>query len=630
MVDKKTRWVVFDCEGNGLEPNKFYCLSFEDFNGQRKTLRDYFEIRAFFFRYEVYVGHNIRRWDIPNLQRVVGITLDEQVRVIDTLAVAWYLDYGRSSHRLESYGEDFGISKPKILDWENQTQEDYENRCEQDVQINVALWRDQTRRLLNLYDKTEDLWRFLKYLDFKMYSACLAEESGWKVDVEKIKKSIQFFEKEKDEKFNALKAAMPRVPIRTTYNSPKRLHNADGELSVLGQRWKERLAEGGFPEGHEGPIELITGYDEPNPQSSDQVKSWLFSLGWRPRTIKYDRDKKTGQIKEIPQINLPNGGGLCDSVKELEETEPAIEYLDGLGVAKHRLGLLNGFLRDLHERSSGHYLRACVAGLTNTLRFKHAEIVNLPKVEKKYGQDIRGPLIADVDYELCGSDMVSLEDRIKQHFIYPHDPDYVAELNRPDYDPHLDLAYLAGALTKDDVVKYNAGIKETVLRVKPIRSIYKNGNYACQYGAGVSRLAITCSCDAETARRIHKTYWQRNWAIKAVAKEQKVKIIDGQSWLLNPVSRFWYSLRTEKDIFSTLVQGTAAYCFDRYLAEVLKRRPQVTGQFHDEFILCIKKGNRKEVSEFLEECIKEVNDYLKLNRELSISIQFGDSYAEIH
>src|SRR5690606_8327370 len=161
------------------------------------------------------------------------------------------------------------------------------------------------------------------------------------------------------------------------------------------------------------------------------------------------------------------------------------------------------------------------------------------------------------------------EDRIKQHYIYPFDPDYVHELNRPDYDPHLDLAYLAGAITKEESDGYKSNDPVIALRVKPIRSIYKNGNYACQYGAGVTRLAITCGCDMETARKVHETYWKRNWAIRAVAKAQTVKTVDGQMWLKNPVSGYWYSLRTEKDIFSTLVQGTAAYVFDRYLGAVL-------------------------------------------------------------
>lgn len=151
-----------------------------------------------------------------------------------------------------------------------------------------------------------------------------------------------------------------------------------------------------------------------------------------------------------------------------------------------------------------------------------------------------------------------------------------------------------------------------------------------QYGAGVSRLAITCACDEETARRVHETYWKRNWAIKAVADEQEVKQIDGQMWLKNPVNGFWYSLRTKKDVFSTLVQGTAAYCFDIWLRFVLSRRPQVTGQFHDEFILTIRKGHREEATRLLRWAIDETNKFLKLNRELDIDIQFGLRYSEIH
>lgn len=626
----KIKWVVFDCEANGLEPTKFYCLSYKDHDGQKGTLRDYQDIRDFFSRYEMYVGHNVRRWDIPNLQRVVGIRLCDEARVVDTLAVSWYLEPERGKYGLESYGEDFGVPKPKIQDWDNQTQDDYEHRCEQDVEINFRLWKDQLRKLFRIYDSSKDLLRFLSYLDFKMYSAYLAEKSMWRLDVEEVRKSIERIEKERDDKVSELKAAMPRVPVRRTYNPPKRIYNSDGQLSVLGQRWKERLVEGGFPEGHDGPVELIVGYDDPNPQSPEQIKGWLYSLGWRPRTIKYDRNKKTGEVKEIPQVNLPNGGGLCESVLELADKDESILALEGLGVAKHRLGLLNGYLRDCRRIGDQYFLQARVAGLTNTLRFKHAEIVNLPKVEKKYGRDIRGPLVSRMGHELCGSDMSSLEDRIKQHFIYPHDPDYVDELNRPDYDPHLDLAHLAGAITKDEMDGYKAGVPDVVKKVKPIRSIYKNGNYACQYGAGVSRLAITCACDEKTARKVHETYWKRNWAIKEVADEQKVKEVDGQLWLLNPINRFWYSLRTKKDIFSTLVQGSAAYCFDTWLRFILSRRKQITGQFHDEVILEIKEGHRHEATKLLTWAIERTNKFLGLNRELGIDIQFGTSYAEIH
>ena len=129
---------------------------------------------------------------------------------------------------------------------------------------------------------------------------------------------------------------------------------------------------------------------------------------------------------------------------------------------------------------------------------------------------------------------------------------------------------------------------------------------------------------------IWETYWKRNWAIKVVANEQEVKTVRGQMFLRNPLNGFWYFLRYKKDIFSTLVQGSAAFCFDTLLAFILKDREQLTGQFHDEFILTIRKGHRDRSIEWLKGIIKKVNDTLKLNRELNIGIAFGDNYGEIH
>jgi hypothetical protein len=101
-------------------------------------------------------------------------------------------------------------------------------------------------------------------------------------------------------------------------------------------------------------------------------------------------------------------------------------------------------------------------------------------------------------------------------------------------------------------------------------------------------------------------------------------------WLFNPVSQFWYSLRYEKDRFSTLNQGTGVYCFDRWIMEFRKKRPQLTGQMHDEIIVTIKKGYREQLTKLLKEAVAVVNEELKLNRELDISVEFGDSYASIH
>jgi hypothetical protein len=75
-------------------------------------------------------------------------------------------------------------------------------------------------------------------------------------------------------------------------------------------------------------------------------------------------------------------------------------------------------------------------------------------VDKPWGAEIRGCLIAPDGYDLVGSDMVSLEDTTKRHYMNPYDPAYVAEMSLPGFDPHLSLSLFAGTITKDEYEFY--------------------------------------------------------------------------------------------------------------------------------------------------------------------------------
>lgn len=151
-----------------------------------------------------------------------------------------------------------------------------------------------------------------------------------------------------------------------------------------------------------------------------------------------------------------------------------------------------------------------------------------------------------------------------------------------------------------------------------------------QYGAFPPRIAITCGVSQEKAQEIFDAYWEVNWSIKQVAEDQKVKEVNGQLWLLNPVNGFYYFLKNRKDIFSTLVQGTASYVFDFWVGLVLQKTESIVGQFHDEFILDLPQGYREGVIQFIYECNEELNLRLKLNRRLDIDVQIGTRYSEIH
>ena len=179
------------------------------------------------------------------------------------------------------------------------------------------------------------------------------------------------------------------------------------------------------------------------------------------------------------------------------------------------------------------------------------------------------------------------------------------------------------ALSKDEQ-------KELISRLKAVRSVAKNGNYACQYLAGVSRLALTAGVSEAVAKKVHTAYWAKNWSWKEVAKQQEIKTVNGQMWLKNPINGFYYSLRNDRDVGSTLVQGSASYVFDLWVETFRKKRPQLTAQFHDEVVLCVKVGHRKQCEQLLRDAIQVANDNLKLNRELGIDVQFGSRYSDIH
>lgn len=208
---------------------------------------------------------------------------------------------------------------------------------------------------------------------------------------------------------------------------------------------------------HSAPIYIVTKEEDPNPNSSDQIKDWLFSLGWEPITFKFVKEDD-GSERKIPQVKLPNSPDICPSVLELAEEEPAIHELAGLSILKHRIGILKGFLQNVDDEG---FLRARVQGLTNTLRFKHSIIVNLPGVNKPYGYEVRRCLIARDGYELCGSDMVALENKTGDHYIYGLDPEFVKMKDIPDYDSHTEMCVIAGLITEEEEKFYKWYKKKT-------------------------------------------------------------------------------------------------------------------------------------------------------------------------
>lgn len=608
---------VFDIETDGLNPTKIHVISWMDDNGDVQYTHDYVAMRIFFEEAHTLIGHNIVRYDIPAVEKILGVKIT--AHIIDTLALSWYINHDRGSHGLEGYGEDYGVPKPKITDWESLSLEEYAHRCNEDVKINTRLWRDLNSKLNKLYPEEEDKLRLIDYLSFKLKCAAQQEALQWKLDVPKAKAHLQEWDKLKSEKIDQLADVMPPLQKFTVRNRPKVYFKSDGDLSAHGSKW-EQLCKDHKVSSSTQSLRVKTGEEKANPNSVQQVKDWLFMLGWEPRTFKFMREED-GSTRKLEQIR--KDGELCPSVLELVDQEPAISLLDGLTVLTHRIGIIKSFV----DMEKNGYVQATVAGVTNTLRFRHARpLVNLPSVDRQYGKEIRGCLTAPEGYTLCGADMTSLEDTTKRHYMKPLDPDYVAEMSKDGFDPHLDLAKHAGVVTQEDIDEHNSGGRS----LKALRKNYKVVNYSATYGVGKSTLSRNTGMSESEAQKLLEAFWSRNWSVEKVSKDVRTRELFGHMWLYNPVSKFWYSLRSDKDKFSTLNQGTGVYCFDSWVRLCRAKGIKTIGQFHDEVIALVKEGEEIETAMNMEYSIQELNAELNLNVPLGVDAQFGDSYADIH
>ena len=611
--------MIFDIETDGLDPTKIHVLSYSD-GAEVKHVFDYDQMRAVLMSADSLIGHNIIRYDLPALRSILGFRPNHSQQIVDTLALSWYINHERGKHNLESYGEQYGIPKPIVDDWESLTPEEYAHRCDEDVKINSRLYKELSYKMGKLYKDPKALDECVAYLMFKMQCAAEQERLGWRIDIEKARTHLAQLEQLKSEKVEQLKKSMPEQIIYGERKRPSQWFNKDGSLGSRAIAWQNLMNEMCLPYSTE-KVKVELRRVEANPNSITQVKDWLFGLGWEPKTFEYHRDKVTGEERRIEQIR--KDGELCESVTDLRDRDPAVDVLEGLTIINHRLGIFKSFV----ESENNGYVKATIAGFTNTLRFRHARpLVNLPAVDKPWGAEIRGCLIAPDGYVLCGADMVSLEDTTKRHYMKPHDPDYVEEMSRDGFDPHLDLARHAGKITQDDIDRHVSGEVD----LKALRKKYKVVNYSATYGVGSTKLSRTMGIPQSEAQSMLEAFWDRNWAIQTAADNCKVREVNGGTWLLNPVSGIYHSLRYEKDRFSTLNQSTGVWCFDNWVCTCREGGIRVIGQFHDEIIALVKEGDEKKTEDLMGYAISQTNAAVKLNVPLGIDYSFGKNYSEIH
>lgn len=608
------------------------------------------------------VGHNFFMFDIPSLEKIFK-DIKIQATVIDSLLVAWYIEPNRikqgRKYGLGDFGEEFGVEKPEIESWQGLPYEEYVNRVTEDCKINTNTWLKHLGMLRRLYENDDEkIKSLLQFLMTKGKVYKMQQDNPLTLDVKQCEKNLELFDHMIQERVDKLTSVMPEVPVTVKRKRPKTIYKKNGDPSVAGEKWLRLTDYYNVDSDYEGDLEEISKYNPPNPQSVSQVKDWLFGLGWKPEIYKESVNVK-GETNKVPQTKDKNKN-LCKSILKLAESVPEVKELENLSLLQHRRGYFVGFLRD---KIQGNKIVADIGGFTNTMRIRHRTLVNLIKPSAPYGEYVRSLLLPPEGYVMIGSDVSALESVTRNNFVYDIDRKFVEEQSHPFYDPHLEIAQIAGMMSDAEVFFYKwwkekrKNPKITLEEIGDIpkdfqfiidsyksddekntfhdkldkkRSAGKSTNYSSMYGIGKVKLGKDLGIPTKEAEKLINAYWVKNACVKTFSQSCETKTVDGQLWVKNPLNNYFYSLRSEKDIFSTINQGAGDYIFTLWIHNLINAGVTIYGNFHDEIITCCKEEDCDKVIEKIKNSMDLVNKQLRLKVPVGIDYKIGKSYADVH
>jgi hypothetical protein len=610
----------------------------------------------------VVAGHNFFMFDVPAVEKIFK-DIKIKAIILDTLLVAWYIEPNRIKegrrYGLGDYGEEFGIKKPEIESWTGLSYEEYANRVNGDVKINTNTWLKHLQMLRDLYlGDDERIASLLKFLMTKGKVYKMHQDNPLTLDVEQCEKNLILFDGMIKERVDKLKTVMPKIANKVKRTKPRNTHKQDYNLSVAGERWYSLLSRAGLDDDYEGEIEEVVSYEDANPQSPTQVKQWLFSLNWIPE-IFVDSINTKGVVNSVPQLK-DKEKNLCKSIIKLAEQIPEIRELTSLSLLQHRRGYFVGFLRD---KIRGNKIVADIGGLTNTLRIRHRTIVNLIKPSAPYGEYVRSLLLPPEGMVMIGADVSALESVTRNNFVYNIDRKFVEDQAHPFYDPHLEICEIAGMMSSAEVFFYkwwkekrknpNITLEEIGKTPEDFQFIIdtyttdeektnfhdkldkkrhsgKQTNYSSMYGIGKDKLAKDLGIAVKESTKLIEAYWIKNKCVRTFSESCETKTVNGQLWVKNPLNNYYYSLRSTKDIFSTVNQGTGDYIFTLWQHNLMSMGVTLYAGFHDEIVTCCKSEDCDIVIDKLKKAMERVNKQLNLQVPVGIDYKIGNSYSEVH
>lgn len=460
--------VVFDIEANGLLDTitKIHCIVAKDLQTEqihRFPPEKLHLFPDFINKYDALIGHNIVGYDIPAIKMIMGIDLSNKM-IFDTLLISKLLNPDRENgHSLESWGEVLGLPKLDFKEFEEYSEE-MMTYCVRDVDLNCKVYQALI--------KEAGSWGWSEAYSLELAVAKIIqkqEEYGVLFNVDLARKchaELGELMKEIEDKVEPL-LPRHRIPTSRLKIPPKNRFKKDFSPSALakkyfGDRLFSRTTEAGdecwiveYPNGSEVPLEGATAPLETHEPTrlSDQpaIKEWLMSMGWEPTIWNQRKNKQTGKFERTSPKFADQNKNLCPNlltlgskVEFLNDVVLWLSYRNRRNVISSNNG--TGWLYNTRLEKDKRLSASADTIGTNTGRFAHRVVANIPRVSSIYGKQMRSMFTVPDDYYMVGWDASGLESRIEAHYCVPMD---TQALTREGWKHYDDL------IEGEDILTYN-------------------------------------------------------------------------------------------------------------------------------------------------------------------------------
>ena len=323
-----------------------------------------------------------------------------------------------------------------------------------------------------------------------------------------------------------------------------------------------------------------------------------------------------------------------------------------------------GFISKVRQQDGRIPTPAIECG-TNTFRYKHISVANIPRASSIYGKEMRSLFGAGPDFVQFGFDYSSLEARIQGHYIYDYEGgDKMAEtlLAEKPNDIHSVTANNLG-LERDDA---------------------KSINYMVLYGGSWTKVVSMLGYTPTKAKKFLDDWWDSNLPLKQLRDDKVREWISTGKKYIRTIDGRKVRIRSQHSIINALFQSAGAIfakyvtvkMFEKfensgYCIDVFEGKPDIASfiEYHDENQLGVNKellkykvfkteeeakkfvdewtGNQLSsiqksdkgiyyvalpsiISDTITETVKEVEEMFGMNVPIGYAYETGRTWADCH